>query len=427
MCSTFRIFACYRFVVFWAVCLFQLFTFWGFSFAGENGRGSEQPAFSVNETHYTWDNWLTDPMQIRLGEKEFSTIGRFALEAPREVDGRPISPIERHDHARIGFYIRSQPGQWLRLGQAIDLAPSWSGSSFICQKCPDQFFNAPSSPVGTIDSIKNGFSLDFGGHLILAYTERSFSPDPLGQKINIAFFDPVLGSFRKFDQAVLDPQADPDLAKRLGYDIHSNAIIAAWRDPFLVRDAQSRIHMFFAARYNESLYRKKLSKGASGEFNPLRNSAVGHAIYDEASAKWQLQPVQLLPQTQMVQLELPQIIRHKNYYYMMALKADWDVSSEWAAQNELNRHHSLLGYKSASLKGPWLPLGGGDGTISSLESIYGVTFKQIGEKVYMTAFLEDEIHLAQMVEVNLDDFVASVKRGVQKLKKARVLALSCSL
>lgn len=403
------------------LCFFSMGVIYAPTFAAETSHYEIMQERSADKDLYVWDNWLTDVVNVTSAGNQFSTIGRFALEAPRQLDGKAVTPVARHDYARVGFYIRTRPGQWLRLGQAIDIAPTWSGSSLVCNKCPEKLFQRPTSAIGTIDLSNLGMKLDFGGTLVLAYTERSFSPDPLGQRINIAFFDKDSGSFHRLNQSILDPWADPELASKLGYEISSNDVISAWRDPYLIEGQGGRLHLFFAARYNESHFERYFGSESLESFNPRRNSAIGHAIFDEQAGQWVLQPAEILSSNQAVQYELPQILSHKGIYYLLALKADWDVSSESAARLELNRDHSLIGFKSESLDGPWSPMGKADGELAKLKGVYGITFKKIADKVFMTGFLEDKVRLGQLVEVDINNFENSVRRGVRQLKGAELI------
>ncbi len=360
---------------------------------------------------YTWDNWLSGKVNIRTNGKNFQSMGRFSMEAPRTLNGNAVAPNDRHGMANIGFYVKTNTESWARVGTAVDIAPTWSGSTFSCKDC-DFDLSGPKIKTGGLDASASGMKITMNEPLYMFYTERVFSPDTLGQRIVMGYFDAEQGAFYKMTDPVVDPRADPKLMNELGYFIESNEVISAWRDPFVMADTDGTKHMYFAARFNEDFYNAKLKKLIPGGYNALRNSTVGHAIFDAKTKAWKIQPPLPLPHTA-VQFELPQIVKRNNKLYLFLTQAEWDVSTKANASNEVNRRHSLVGYSADSLDGDWAPMKAADGEIMDLGHLYGVTFKEIDGKIFVSAFLNDDVVMTNIAEVDMtrvnSDLAAKIK------------------
>lgn len=388
----------------------------------------ERVAYSDSLEDYTWDNWFSDPVKITVGDSSEYTHLRFALESPKFIDGKFITPNQRHAHARIAMYARVDSKRWIRLATVIKKTPTWSGSVMNCYECAIKPLNplqslAPSELNRLLDRVRISTNRST---MIFAYTERSFNPDPLGQRLSFAQFDDASQSFVRSSLPSIDPRG-PDKAffQNLGYMIEGNEVISAWRDPYLINDENGRLHVFFAARYNRMFHTDHGLEEIHGSFNPWSNSAIGHAEFDHENQTWLMHPPLKLDRSP-VQFELPQIMEHAGKYYLFQLQADWDSSNLEAIKSERNRKHALLVYKSSSLYGPWMPFNQGNAKIADLDGIYGFTIKPLKSGSFIAAaFFEKDVSMTSTAVINIKSLQEDIIKAIKQFKAAETIKLQC--
>jgi hypothetical protein len=345
-----------------------------------------------NGRSFLWDNWFVSFKK---------TYYRFSLEAPRvfpegfapsfdgdfrypkgtDLSGRKAGSDDRHHMAQIGLYKSKNGKDWQYEGVAI-------GTSHDPR--------AWDSHV-----IWSGNAHDVGGRLVVPYTGRSKTLDPITkdkwlQKIGIAILDENTGFFTKMGRnPVLDPTAKDAqgkiIAKKLGYDISSDSlVIMAWRDPYLYVDqAKGEVHMFFAAKADTSLLAKRGQNGAA-------NGAIGHAVAKIADlGRWQLLPPLEIPAAYS-QFELPIVIKHKNDYVLF---------SSVVELGENTRKQSLRAYRTSRIDGRWKKIKPGDDLVMDLKRIYGVNIAlgSNGKDYYGVSFDDKNLTLSPLMKMSWDE------------------------
>lgn len=387
-------------------------------------------ALGEKTNNYTWDNWFSGPVKLTIGDNSQYTHLRFALESPRYIDGEYITPNERHSHARVAMYAKIDDKRWIRLATVIEKTPTWSGSVMNCYACQFKAATPMESlaPSG-LDRLPQGVRISTPqSTLLLAYTERTFSPDPLGQRLAFAQFDEDSQSFVRSSLPGIDPQgANKSLFQSLGYMVDGNEVISAWRDPYLIQDKSGRLHVFFAARYNKLFFENNGLAASIGSFNPWSNAAIGHAVFDQQGHTWIVRPPLKLDRSP-VQFELPQLIEHEGKYYLFQLQADWDSSDLTAITTEKNRKHALLVYMSDSLNGPWEPLSNGDAKLVNLDNIYGFTIRSLRQgQLMVAAFLENEVSMTSTAIIDMNTLRADILPVIKQFEAAETFQAQCPL
>lgn len=177
--------------------------------------------------------------------------------------------------------------------------------------------------------------------------------------------------------------------------------------------------MFFSARYSETFfnelpkaYREKHTKHPVYERNGIMyddevNSTIGHATSDNL-LDWKLNKPLLLPGNAS-QFELPALIKGTDGYHLMVVVSDGCVSNTNA---ELGlklfgpRHQYVMGFKSTRSLDKFDDPHTWDSHESvinkdthPLKKTYGLTFNPVGDKIFATAFKEDDLTLTNVVEV----------------------------
>ena len=365
---------------------------------------------------------------ITVGESSEYTHLRFALESPRYIDGQFITPNDRHSHARVAMYAQVNRERWIRLATVIETTPTWSGSVMNCYGCAIKPLSplqslAPSELNRLSDRVRISTNRST---MILAYTERSFNPDPLGQRLSFAQFDESSQSFVRSSLPSIDPRGpDKALFQNLGYMIEGNEVISASRDPYLIKGENGRLHVFFATRYNRIFHANHSLEETHGSFNPWSNSAIGHAVFDHENQTWLMHSPLLLDRSP-VQFELPQIMEHEGKYYLFQLQADWDSSNLEAIKSERNRKHALLVYKSDSLYGPWRPFNQGNAKLADLDGIYGFTIKPLKSGSFKAAaFFEKDVSMTSTAVINIKSLQEDINKAIKQFKTAETIKLQC--
>lgn len=345
-----------------------------------------------NDKSFLWDNWF---VYFK------NTYYRFSLEAPRtfpqgfrpqfdgdfkyprnmNLSGRKASPDDRHHMAQIGLYTSKTGRDWQYQGVAIGTSDD-----------PKQW----DSHV-----IWSGNAHDIGGRLVVPYTGRSKTIDPVTgdkwlQKIGIAVLDEDTGAFKKIGKnPVLDPTAKDSqgqiIAKNLGYDISSDdLVIMAWRDPYLYVDqAKGEVHMFFAAKAEKSLLAKRGQKSEA-------NGAIGHAVARASNLnQWQLLPPLHIPAAYS-QFELPIVIKRNQEYILFSSVVELGQDT---------RQQSLRAYRSNRLDGQWKKIKPGDDMVMNLERIYGVNIAvgANGKDYYGVSFDDKNLTLSPLMKMSWDE------------------------
>jgi hypothetical protein len=375
---------------------------------------------------YLWDNWIVD-----IGQGNDHLLGRISLEADRA-----LHRDERHLNAKVGLYLPGLDGNYIKFCNVTEEAPSWSGSALNLSK------------IGREHDLNNLFSVNFSKtdpdllHLFDKSTIKQFQDTAIiipytsimtkepqqiygsifPQVISVSYKMPGETHFRTLKE-VLNPYLsnDPNLKY---YKINdSEHVPSAFRDPFLYFE-NGKYHMFFSARYSETFfnelpktYREKHSSHPVYERNGITyddevNSTIGHATSDNLK-DWKLHKPLLLPGNA-TQFELPALIKGNDGYHLMVVVSDGYVSN---ANPDLGnklfgpRHQYVIGFKTKKSLDDFEDPHAWDSHESiinkdthPLKRTYGLTFNPVGEKVFATAFNEDDLTLTRVVEVPRNGF-----------------------
>ena len=335
--------------------------------------------------------------------------------------------------------IAGDKSPWMEFGklvkkQEVSKGP-WSGMLKTCRDvCPfeEGLLGTSSKTVGQL----NMGDLAFQDRLVMLFTQADFSGlggpiEDIPQTIVMGFLDET-NTFKQYEKPLLSP-IDFDVEK-LGYSTKpSTHIVQAWRDPFLFEDNEGKYHMVFGARFNANSKPAGLEK-----FDPNRNSAVGHAIFDKKSNSFKLQKPLPIAQ-EAAQFELPHVLKYKGQYYLIILEADWQINPD---NTTTERIHRLRMYKTPSLTAPaekWQNWGKMENGQRSSElvvlngkdyNIYGITFSQEGDGFKVMGFDNEKFNLTEEItfkNADLDDPNFSQQLGQQFQKVGRAEIGQCQL
>lgn len=265
------------------------------------------PVGYAPEGKYLWDAWFM---------KMNGQFHLFHLQAPR--DGWPA---ERHDNqVSIGHAVSEDLTVWTSLPTVLQPGShgEWDATALWTGSC---------------------FSLDSGGYG-LVYTGRG-EVRPLLQQIGVAVSQ-NLSDWQKWPGPVLaarEPFATNDDVNELGK-------IPAFRDPYVFRDpADRRYFMVITARLAGAI-----------AYNGCLALAVSGDGYD-----WRLLPRPLLAPGIYDEMEVPQVIRHNDMWYVFFTCSDELYIPKWLGE----RTNGLHCYVSPSMLGPFKPANGHGGVFSS--------------------------------------------------------------
>lgn len=223
----------------------------------------------IPEQHYLWDFWLVSPDEWRSQE---SLYHLFYLQAPRSLH----DPELRHTMATVGHAVSHDLRHWEHRGTVLEAgAPgSWDDRAIW---------------TGSV-TIRDGVAYMF-------YTGTNRTEVQPVQRIGLAVSSDLVYWERYMHNPVLE-------VNTRWYEIWSTELtdIHAWRDPYVVYDADEQTYyMFYAARINEG-------------------SHDGRAVIGLARStdlfSWEVLPPVSIP-GDFTEMEVPQVVPLNGRYYLL--------------------------------------------------------------------------------------------------------------
>jgi len=265
-----------------------------------------------------WDLWF-------LKEKNYYHV--FYLQH-KEI----VASENRHDNVSIGHAISKNLLKWKELPTALnpgkkgewDNLALWTGSVIKKNNQYYLFYTGRNSKKGQKWTQKIGLAIS---NNLINWTKYKNNP--------------ILETDGKYYS---DYKKENKLKK-----------IPAFRDPDVFKDPRSkRYYMFFCARENT---REKVFNGCIGaaESNDLIN--------------WKLKKPVLAPK-RYDEMECPQLIYHKGFYYLFFL-VPWETCYEPNWAEYFGRYPGLHCYYSKKLFGKYKPVNGSSVVLSNGRRIYG--------------------------------------------------------
>ena len=268
------------------------------------------------EGKYLWDPWFIEVD---------GAYHMFHLQSERNGD-----PDERHhNNVSIGHALSTDLTRWEE--QKTVLSPGVNGSW-------DDL------------SLWTGSTFKSEGTFFLYYTGRS-RKEFWTQKIGVATSSD-LSNWRKYEK---NPVMEAD---EVYYHIENAKnkldVAPAWRDPFIFQDPKSKkLYALITAR----------TTGETQEYNGCIAIAEANNMFE-----WKFLPPLLAPR-RYDEMEVPQIIFFKGYYYLFFSAAARYYEPAWAEQ--VGKGHGLHCYFSKELFGEYQPVNN-NGVVLDNENLLGL-------------------------------------------------------
>lgn len=297
----------------------------------------------VHPELWLWDSWSLT---------EGGTWHLYCLALSKtDKDGWNISPADRNLHQ---FHIRhfiSQDSGLTWTDQGIYFKPEttpdgyfdrnvWSGSIL---KLDDKNYLTAFTAIRNIDA----------HHPFLQSISLAISAD--NNSIEYVCREPLSCPVRDYDQITsagyyLGPK--DSLGHKDGED---GGPILAWRDPYLFRDKDGKIHLFWSAKVSP------------------KEGAIAHATLLETESGFavdQLHPPMQLPDGKtFTQAEVPKIYSSLGDGEFYCLLAACDRLYEGQPDSEVTKVTRL--YKASSLRGPWQTYNESSSKLEGLDNLFG--------------------------------------------------------
>lgn len=297
--------------------------------------------YQANIAHpdlYLWDNFGYEDSE--------GVYHVYAMAASKKY-----SETERHFHAYWHYFVsRDQGKTWLDKGAA--LSPSQAKGNFDSQ----------SIWSGTVTELQDG-------RILALYTGLE-NPGQMKQSIGVAIsLDGK--NFKREEMAILSHESNLVEWEKAGYYLDRGAnlgsvdgevdgTIQALRDPFPLQLSDGSIHVFFAAKKEES-----------GKVV----SAIGHAVIEDPSKLDQVKllPPILPPDTSLYnQIELPNVVEYQPGKFAWIVSTKRRLSE---AQPEIETEPAVRMYYSDGLEAPLRPYKEDDSLVmdGTKSGLYGMT------------------------------------------------------
>lgn len=287
--------------------------------------------------------------------------------------GSPILPPQRNDHAfHIRHFMSSDAGtSWRDMGPVLlpgniqdgaDERNIWSGSVFQLNDQQVAFGYTGVRECGSDRQFVQTICVGTGPN---PTTVTDFTSTPISCPIR-----------------------DYDAIRTLGYylgpleTLGSNAgeeggPIMAWRDPFLFRTNEGRLHAFWSAKRAPTV--PVIAHARLTESN-------GQILLDEL-----LPPIDLPDALLYTQAEVPKVYRDPSSGDYVLLISACNRMFEGQPDGEINQEQRL--YRSADIRGPWLPICESNSLLTGLDFMFGSSLTEfdlgIGELKILGPFTEN--------------------------------------
>lgn len=312
-----------------------------FSNALSQFRGYLEIGGLYDAKFYYWDNWATF-------DQKNGIYHRFSLGSPTY-----FMPDGRHEEASLHYFTSKDAGKkWIKHGVIIPSNKEykiWSGSAKMANDGSIQLFYTQSMKDKKESQVLKS---------VIIY------PSP-----NIVD-SPKLGLF----QTILDPRDESVKLQARQLGIHladEDGLISAFRDPYFFENT-----LYFATKY----------KASDGKIIPT----IGRAQMDPITKQWKLlSPINLPVQGHFTQIEVPNIIKHFDEYYIFV-----STSDSFPGKTRFQVNTSVQVFRSKNLDGPWLEAGiNGSYLFDNKSRIYALNIVTGASKIMATGFYRNS-HLA---------------------------------